>query len=120
MIGGIDLTLSCDDPDRALRSALAVLSKQWKQCIIEDAVTATDLSPIEISKIPLPAELLVYCDESSQQSWQNDGATPENCNRMVHLIRGDAGLTVVVDDPNTSEMRALLNEIQESLRRAAA
>ena len=62
--------------------------------------------------VGLPVELLIYKNADAQASWKANGAIPENENLMVHVLRGDKSITLVVDDPHAAEMSLMVAAIR--------
>lgn len=58
-----------------------------------------------------PDRIFVYRDAQAKQSWEANGAVPENRNSMVDLALDERTLAVIVDDPNEEAMQAFLSSI---------
>ncbi len=116
MIGGADIVLH--GPTRAHDTDLLVrgIRGEWPSAMIQYA-DEDDAASIRDFHFPVigPAELMVYRDLASYQSWQAKGATAENQDSMIHLIVSDNSVTLVVDRPN-SALASLARELLDSLR----
>lgn len=60
-------------------------------------------------------ELLVYKSSEHAGKWKALGADPSLTDTMVHLLRGDRELTIVIDNPDSAEMRRFLLSMQPGL-----
>ena len=89
MIGGHDISFLTETSAEALEGAVRVIRASWQDSVVENAETGEllVLGPGAISE--LPAELLIYKNAAARDSWAASGATPENANLMVHIIRGE-------------------------------
>jgi hypothetical protein len=112
MIGGHDIVLRTELPDEAADGAVRVVRAFWSEAVAEDADTGETLSRVPDGARGVPGEVLVYRDEAARHSWTGKGATPENLNLMVHIIRGSDSMTLVVDDPSSEEMSKLIEAIR--------
>ncbi len=84
------------------------------QARFEDAITGDKYQ--RIGDIPLGRvrELLAYPDAHAETAWDAD--SPDSPpNSMLYLILSDHFVTVVVDDPKTPDMQALLESIRNIL-----
>ena len=61
------------------------------------------------------AELIVYRDNTSFESWQSEGATADNQEAMIHVVVSGDSVTLVVDRVD-SPLAELARELLESLR----
>lgn len=116
MIGGADIVLhgqtKAHDTDLLVRS----IRREWPSAVIQRA-DEDEAIPIRNFRFPIigSAELIVYRDSGSHQSWTSNGATADNQDTMIHLIVSDDSVTFVVDRPD-SVLADLARELLESLR----
>jgi hypothetical protein len=121
MIGGTDRILAM--PARLCNPTQVLLAclKHWPNGYYQhaDEGPAVPIREALTSRTaPLGDEFFVYKDRASADSWERDGATPENQNTMIHFLIGggntngpDRRLTMVIGDA-TPEME----DIEQSLR----
>jgi hypothetical protein len=56
-------------------------------------------------------ELLAYRDAQAEAAW--DAASPDSPpNSVLHLIHSPSSIRLELDDPNTPDMRSMLESIQ--------
>ncbi len=116
MIGGHDLTFRVIVPAPAIvEGVVRLLLKRWTAATLEDALTGERVEFVPGRETPLPGEIFIYRDAEACRSWQQLGAVPETANNMVHLLQGDQTVTLVVDDPQSGEMKSLLDEVSQYL-----
>lgn len=103
MIGGADIVLhgrtKAHDTDILVRG----IRSEWPDAMIQRA-DEVDAAPIRSFPFPVfgPAELIVYRDRASYQSWKNHGASADNQDAMIHLLVSDDAVTLVVDRPGSA------------------
>ncbi len=116
MIGGADLVLRgrtrAHDTDILVRG----IRSEWPDAMIQHADEG-DAAPIRSFRLPVsgPAELIVYRDRSSYQSWRDHGATMDNQDAMLHVIVSDDSVTLVVDRP-ASALAKVACDLLDALR----
>lgn len=113
MIGGHDISFPTHAAAQVAEGVLRTVCAVWRQGVVENAETSEIVSLTSIATQTLPCELLIYKNIAAKQAWAANGATSENTNSMVHLIRGQDSITVVVDDPHAVEMSALIKAIRD-------
>ncbi len=113
MIGGHDISFHTETSAQATEGTIRILRASWRNSVVENAETGEFLGPVFFGFEELPSEVLIYKNAAAHDSWAAHGATPENANLMVHIIRGENSMTLVVDDPNAAEMRALIAAIYD-------
>lgn len=116
MIGGADVVLygqtKTHDTDLLVRG----IRSQWPGGVIQRADEDKVVSMRDFHfPVNGPAELIVYRDRASYQSWSSEGATAVNQDAMIHLIVSDDSVTLVVDRPD-SALAGLARELLDSVR----
>lgn len=113
MIGRHDITFPSAMAPEVMEGAMRLLSASWSEAMIENAETGEMLEFVSVLVTELPAELLIYKNATARDSWKVNGAIPENENTMVHVLRGDRSVTIVVDDPDAREMSRIIQAIRD-------
>ena len=119
MIGGTDIVLRTTGDPAALDICARIVVRYWPRARFEDAITGDKYE--QYGDMPLGGmrELFVYRDAQSECAWDaDDGDSPENS--MLYLILSSDSVTVVLDDPNTAEMRSMVSSLRVSLETAVA
>src|SRR5439155_7875743 len=125
-IGGIDLTLETPRPGFDPRLILDLVLDHWPRAVFQDGEGSTGRplgEVLEGTSELTTNEFFVYQDEASAQSWEQDGRTPENGNRMIHFLVRDSPshadslqVTMVIDD-FTVEIADLYSALDGALGR---
>jgi len=113
MIGGHDISFRTGSSPEAMEGAIRIVNVLWPGAVLENAESAELLDSGVLGLRELPGEVLIYKSADARESWALNGAVPENANQMVHMICNAESLTIVVDDPNSAEMRELLDAIRD-------
>lgn len=115
MIGGDDVIFQTPLGRVALSIALRVVHLHWPAAVVQDAEAEEAVSP---SRFALAAarEVFVYENAAVAARWIADGYADELANRMVHLLRDDETLTVVVDDRHAPAARRILDDLDHALQ----
>ncbi len=111
MIGGNDIVIPAVDDPAALEACIRIVQRHWPHARFEDAVTGDKYNCC--AEIPLGHvhEVLVYPDADAEARWDAD--SPDSPpNSMLYLILSPNFITMVLDDPNTAEMRSILESIR--------
>jgi hypothetical protein len=116
MIGGTDIVIDTGLNEIALDVAVRCARNAWPEAVFEDADTGNRSDHYEDLSFGRITELFVFRDARTAEDWDEHGAVQSLVNTMIHVLVGPDSLTVVVDDPDTSEMRQILATIRESLR----
>jgi hypothetical protein len=116
MIGGHDVAFPASSPAQAMEGVVRLVCAAWPGAVVENAETGELLSGQLLGVRESPSEVLVYRNDAARNSWAADGATADNVNSMVHIIRGEQSITLVIDDPAKAEMSAMLLGVGEHLR----
>lgn len=114
MIGGTDIVIPAIGDSAALDACARIVQRCWPHARFEDAETGEKYA--RYGDIPLGRvrELFAYPDESAEAAWDAD--SPDSPpNSMLYLILSPNFVTVVLDDPNTADMRAMLEAFQTML-----
>jgi hypothetical protein len=107
MIGGTDIVIPAVGDPAALDACARIVQRRWPHARFEDAVTGEKYA--RYADIPLGRvrELFAYPDDSAEAAWDAD--RPDSPpNSILYLILSANFVTVVLDDPNTADMRAML------------
>jgi hypothetical protein len=114
MIGGNDIVFPAVGDPASLEACARIVGRHWPDVRFEDAITGDKyrhLAEIPFGKV---RELLVYPNADAEAAWDAD--SPESAeNSMLCLIVRSEDLTVVLDNPDTAEMRAILGAIHDLL-----
>jgi len=114
VIGGSDIVFPAVGDSAALEACAQIVGRRWPNIRFEDAVTG-DKYP-RLGDIPLGRvrELLVYRDADAEAAWDGDSPdSPENS--MLTLIVRPEDITVVLDNPDTADVRSILDAIHDWL-----
>jgi len=113
MIGRHDITFLTEMPTEVMEGTVRLLRASWSEAVVENAETGELLGFDSVRLTELPEELLIYKNSTAQDSWKVNGAIPENENLMIHALRGDQSITIVVDDPVADEMSYIIQAIRD-------
>jgi hypothetical protein len=115
MIGGVDIVIPASGDAASLAACARIVQHHWPNVRFEDGETGEKYA--RYGEIPLERirELFAYSDAQAEAAWDADREdTPPNS--MLYLIRSPDCITVVVDDPNTADMQAMLDEFRTALQ----
>jgi hypothetical protein len=115
MIGGTDIVIPWRGDPAVLKECVHIIQQHWPQARFENALTGEKCPSYADVALGAVRELLAYRDASSEALWDADGAYA-SANTMIYLILSSDCLTVVLDDPNTEEMRSLLEALRKTLQ----
>jgi hypothetical protein len=117
VIGGTDIIIPSTGDAAALDICARIMRHYWVSARFEDAVTGDKYA--QYAEIPFGSigELLVYRDPESERAWDSDDANTL-ANSMLYFIRSRNAMTVVVDDPDTAEMRSIVASLRAELQAA--
>lgn len=114
MIGGNDIVFPAVGDAASLEACARLVGRSWPDARFEDAITGDKyhhLGEIPFGKV---RELLAYPNADAEEAWDADSPdSPENS--MLYLIVRPEDVTVVLDNPNTVEMRSILSAIRDLL-----
>lgn len=115
MIGGVDVVIPAVGDAAALEACVRIVQRHWPNARFEDAESGEKYA--RCCDVPLQCvrELFVYSDAQAEAAWDADreDSLP---NSMLYLIRSPDFITIVLDDPNTADMQAMLEEFRTILR----
>jgi hypothetical protein len=114
MIGGSDIIIPAIGDTDALDACTRIVQLRWPHARFEDAVTGEKYA--RYGDIPLGRvrELFAYPDDSAEAAW-DAGRSDSPPNSMLYLILSPDSVTVVLDDPDTADMRAMLEAFRTIL-----
>jgi hypothetical protein len=114
MIAGNDKVFPAVGDAAALEACARIVARQWPNIRFEDAITGDKYS--RLSDIPFGnvRELLAYPNAEAEAAWDADSPDSHE-NSMLYLIARPEEITVVIDNPETTEMRSILDAIRDML-----
>ena len=99
MISGRDIVIPCStEPGFTFGRIFHLARHAWKKAVVEDADTGELLNPENEDAFVGVNAVMIYKDESSRESWNENGSVDQNRNTMIHVIAGWDKITFVVDD----------------------
>jgi hypothetical protein len=112
MIGGRDIVFQAVGDSAALQACARIVGRHWPHARFEDAITGNKYQRLDDIPFGSVRELLAYSNAEAEAAWDADSPdSPENS--MISLIFRPEDITVVLDNPNTVEMRSILDAISE-------
>jgi hypothetical protein len=125
-IGGIDTILEAPPGVHVVELILRRIRHFWPDAYYQNADDANEVYSIHDDWVSISSslahEFFIYKDAATAQSWDRDGAVPENHNTMIHFMVGawsstdDLQQITVVCDEETTELRKLFEDMGESFR----
>lgn len=126
IVGGNDIVIEAAPDAWAGELIVARIRRLWPDAWVED-VDGDKAFPIDSAEVrQLAAEsrqFFVYEDRAAADAWEQRGGTPDNQDRMIHVMLNDppAGgmrsITLVVG-AITPDLRQLLDDLAVSLKAA--
>ena len=111
MIGGVDVVIPAIGDAAALEACARIIRRYWPHARFEDAETGEKYSGYGDIPLGHVRELFVYADAHAETAWDAD--RPDSpANSMLYLIRSPGFVTAVLDDPDSAEMRAMLESFR--------
>ena len=111
MIEGHDFVFPAIGDSAALEACARIVGRHWLDIRFEDAITGDKYERLCDIPFERVRELLAYPSAEAEAAWDADRPdSPENS--MLYLIVRPEDITVVVDNPDTVEMRSILNAIR--------
>jgi hypothetical protein len=115
MIAGHDIVFPAAGDAAGLEACARIVARKWRHARFEDAETGEKYFRLEDIPFGNVRDLLVYANPEAEAAWDAD--SPDSAeNSMLYLIARPEDLTVVVDNPNTTEMHSILGAIRGLLR----
>jgi hypothetical protein len=122
MIGGTDIVLCVHEDIPTADVIFRAVRQHWPAFVFQNADDeSAPFSPRTELWLPQPSgpEFFIYRDEQAARNWDEDGATPENANTMLHVILGkrrqpQSGLRslTLVCGTLTGDMKVLIDDIR--------
>jgi hypothetical protein len=114
VIGGNDIVFPAVGDSASLQACARIVKRFWPGIRFEDALTGDKYQRLEDIPFGNVRELLAYPNADAEAAWDADDAdSPENS--MLYLIVRPDDITIVLDNPETTEMRSILNAIHDLL-----
>ncbi|HEY7329946.1 MAG TPA: hypothetical protein VH592_20085 [Gemmataceae bacterium] len=114
MIGGVDVVIPAVGDGAALEACVRIVQRCWPHARFEDVETGEKYAWYGDIPLGRVRELFAYSDAQAEAAWDAD--RPDSPpNSMLYLILSPDFVTVVIDDPNTAEMRAMLESFRTIL-----
>ena len=114
MIGGNDIVFPAVGDPAALEACARIVGRHWPNVRFEDAITGDKYRRLDDIPLDRVQELLAYPDADAEAAWDADCDDSAE-NSMMYLIARPEDITVVVDNPDTVEMRSILAAIRDLL-----
>jgi hypothetical protein len=111
MIGGNDIVIPAVGDPATLEACVRIIQRRWPHARFEDIISGRKYSSYLDIPFGLVRHVLAYPDAEAEAAWDSD--SPDSPpNSMLHLILSPNDITAVVDEPNTAEMRSMLDSIR--------
>lgn len=90
------------------------IRRWWPDVVFERGDTE---GLLEVDELHLGGldEFFAYCDRDAAEGWTARGAEPDLLNKMIHILGGPTTLTIVVDDPDRSDVAGLVASLRKHL-----
>jgi hypothetical protein len=115
VIGGNDIVFPAVGDPASLEACARIIGLHWRHVRFEDAITGDKYQRLGDIPFGRVRELLVYPDAEAEAAWDADSPGSAE-NSMLYLIVRPEDLTIVLDNPETAEMRSILNTIRDLLK----
>ena len=114
MIGGNDIVFPAVGDSASLEACARIVGRHWPDARFEDAITGERYQRTGDIPFGKVRELLAYPNADAEAAWDDD--RPDSAeNSMLYLIVRPDDITVVLDNPDTPEMRSILGAIHDLL-----
>ncbi len=114
MIGGKDIVFPAIGDAASLEACTRIVARHWRDIRFENAITGDKYSRFVDIPFGKVSQLLAYLNAEAESAWDAD--SPESAeNSMLCLIVRPKDITIVLDNPNTAEMRSILGAIRDFL-----
>lgn len=114
MIGGIDIRISTRAGDSSTEIAVRAIRQKWPGAVFENGLTGDSYDSFQQIPFGEVEELFVYRDSDAARLWDAEGAVPDSCNSIIHVIADPDMLTAVIDERD-AEMESILAAIRSGL-----
>jgi hypothetical protein len=111
MIGGTDIVIPTKGDPECLDACVRMIREYWPHARFEDALTGEKYDQYEELPFGRLRELFVYPDELAETAWDQGDANAAT-NSMFYLILSPDHVTVILDDPKTESMQAIMESIR--------
>ena len=118
MIDGSDIVIPAKGDPETLDACVRIIREYWPQATFEDALNGDKYGHYAGLPFGRLRELFVYPDASAEKAWDQGDASAAT-NTMLYLILSPGQLTVTLDDPNSEQMRSMLESIRSRLATVA-
>jgi hypothetical protein len=110
MIGGNDIVFPAVGDSATLEACARIIQRRWPRARFENAITGEKYPQLDDIPFAELTELLAYPTAEAEAAWDADSPdSPENT--MLYIIMREEDITIVLDDPDTAEMRPILEAI---------
>lgn len=111
MIGGNDIVFPAVGDPATLEACARIIRRSWNRVRFENAITGEKYSQLDSIPFAELTELFAYPSAEAEAAWDADSPeSPENS--MVYIIVREKDITIVLDNPDTAEMRSILEAIR--------
>jgi len=115
VIGGNDVVFPAVGDPASLEACARIVGRHWPDIRFEDAITGDKYQSLDQIPFGKVRELLAYANSDAEAAWDADSPnSPENS--MLCLIVRPEDITVVLDNPETAEMRSILKAIGDLMK----
>jgi hypothetical protein len=114
VIGGTDIVIPAVGDPGDLEACARIVQRRWPHARFEDADTGEKYAWYGDIPLGRVRELFAYPDDAAEAAWDADSADSLP-NTMLYLILSENSVTVVLDDPNTADMQAMLRGFEMML-----
>lgn len=115
MIGGFDIVIRTTSGVVGLNCCLHIARSLWPNAVFEDARQEAAAGTYRDLQFDGLDEVFIYRDAEAAREWDELGAEPHLANTMIHVLCSPQSVTIVVDDPEQSEMADFLAAAREHL-----
>jgi hypothetical protein len=114
MIGGADIVIPVAHESEAIDAGIRVIACAWPDAVFQNADCPEIVLQYDQLNQRAMNEVFIYRNLEIAKQWDELGAVPQLANTMIHIVKGNNALTVVTDDPNEMEMRAIIDAILQA------
>ena len=128
-IGGIDIVLAARRNAPVAEIVLRRIRLMWPHCVFEDA-ERPGCHPISSPWVwfsgTQSTEFFIYRDDEAARAWEEQGATAENQDAMIHVLLGESeragslmDVTLVIGS-QSPDISALISDLDRTFRHRQA